>query len=220
MHFDYSMHIKTPDCETPWRSAAGCLAAVDYRAAGCNPPLAIADSAFGTPRPCDAEKAAVAECVKGIEGGVKGSRGACYFGPDPFSSSGCSVLCDNDDGNAFEASCTGAAGLPLNCNCTLNGHALWDDAEHMAASFLATDCRGAAVAMAAGTCLERVDCCFSWAGTEASPRQHCSCTSDPTKLGQATCQDAASALHGQVVGLCPQYGQNPGCIPTAGNPCP
>lgn len=213
---DYFAWVNSPECDAAWRAAAACLGKVGYTQGRC--PVPIIASRGAGPHPCDAEKDVLDACQLSTGGGVTGTHGYCGYGPDPFDPGDCAVLCDST-GAYFEASCGGPPELPLTCHCYLNGHIIWDDADGMAAPFLAADCRDAALRMVEGTCFERVDCCFTWQGPETPPQQHCSCTSDPRKiqdpgapLGYETCEDAASAKGGQVVSLCPQYTQNPGCL--------
>jgi hypothetical protein len=200
---DYYAYITTPECDALWRATATCMT----QAKSCD-----AIVRFGTselPQPCDAEKNALSVCWDQASGRVTGSRSSCNYGPDNGQ---CIVVCDVTAPDYVEANCSGAPGLPLTCDCEVNTHTIWDDGDGMGVRFIAADCRDAALRMADGTCIENLDCCFTWPGSETPPQQHCSCTSDPAKLGYATCEAAAADRGGQVVDLCPQYMSNPGCL--------
>jgi hypothetical protein len=213
--YDYVRSV-TPECDDEWQTAINCAISADYTASKCKQPLSITQNWHGDPPgPCDADKDALEKCMQGTNpyASVTGSRATCQYGPSNRDPRSCLVQCQVGK-NWYHAECSGPPGLPLACDCNLNGVSLPDDGDFMSGYLFAGDCRQAAQFMADGHCVARTDCCFTFFDRETPPAEHCVCTADPTNLFGPSCEAAAQTGGGRVVELCPKYALNPGwCWP-------
>lgn len=191
-------------CDAEWQKVMTCAAAASYTVEQC----AAADIATGSaaPVPCPSERLAWANCAtKGIVSAATGSRTTCTYGAGTVTP--CSVNCTSQT-PVFQLECGGPAGVPLRCECSVNGHLVGDfqfDDRVTVKPIYANDCADAAqLAANGGACTNSLDCCVKYADAD-SGGDACICGSDPSLLGSASCADLARSMNGQVVALCPQY---------------
>lgn len=208
--YEYAQWVSSA-CDGAWRTAIQCAAATPYTHDQCNSANLLTSSP-GAVLPCNSEKQAYQVCIQGGPGGtvVVGSRASCAWGFG--TTTPCDVGCDVGT-NHFELVCGGPEGLPLRCECSVNGHALGDnDFAPPPHVVYASNCADAAQLAANGECVNRLDCCVKYknAGTD-----QCICGANPSALGYATCDALAQSVSGQVVAICPQYepAPPPPCFP-------
>ncbi len=196
-------HFKA-GCDDEFQKAMTCAAAATYTRDQCSA-ADLATSSAG-PVPCPSEKEAWVTCATaGLVSTATGSRTACTYGAGVVSP--CSVNCTSQT-PIFELECGGPAGVPLRCECSVNGHPFGDfqfGDRAMVREIYANDCADAArLAANGGACTNSVDCCVKYADAD-SGTEECICGADPSQLGAATCAELARSMNGQVVALCPQY---------------
>jgi hypothetical protein len=216
--------VPFPDCEDEWRALLNCQIAADHTPEQCAEFNGIGANSQGDPTgtPCDAAGATFEKCVEGhfttgstTPTTVTGSRGTCQYAVAPESPNQCSVDCYLKQA-VFSANCSNAPGLPFECFCRVNAHALPDNFADRY-QFFASDCRDAAQTVADGECINRLDCCFTYFSTAGT--EYCECTSDPGGRGYPSCEAAAREGGGKVVAICPQYKVDAGgCWPPSSCP--
>jgi hypothetical protein len=206
--YEYAQWV-TPECDDAWRTVMTCAAGASYDMQQCS----SADfGSSGAMMPCQAEKTALNDCFSthAAPDTATGSRGTCYFGGGAVSA--CDVTC-SIGANNFGLQCGGPAGLPLRCECLINGISTGDfDFGAASPVIYANDCAAAAQLAANGTCTNRLDCCVHYVD---NGKDQCICGSDPSTFGYATCDALAAGVSGEVVSICPRYQPPPpsGCWP-------
>ncbi len=187
-------------CATAWSAAIECAVGQSFDES-CNG--ATYDFPYGAAGPCDDENAALLSCVQDnpVWKSVEGSYATCYYGPGITSQ--CAVTCDDGEHYA-DLSCGGPEGVPLRCDCAINGKPLNEGAIVAGTPdpIYVSDCEDAARQAADGMCTSRVDCCFEYSDGK---NDTCMCGAIPERAGYESCEALADSVMGRVVDLCPQY---------------
>jgi len=197
-----------PECEDAWRKDLECGAKATFGEKGCMEAYVV-----GLPRApndtCQQENDALAACTKQSESSQKvlGSYTSCSY--SKVSGSSCWVSCPVGNYTAT-LTCSGPEGLPQQCGCQLNGHAVT-----FSDPVFVNDCADAARQAADGLCAGQLDCCFSYTDGK---QQACMCA-DPATYGYDTCQAMITFAKGTRVDICPELLPDPpsgGCWPPGG----
>jgi hypothetical protein len=213
------LHEVTAPCDDEWQTLIRCEAA-EYGPQHC-----VIPSKDAAPPPCAPELMNFHSCATQNENGasVTGTRARCWYGPGTPDPSTCAVTCTVATASSpethFATDCSAPPGLPLRCQCYVNGNILHNVGLDHGQPFSASNCREVAQQMADGECIERLDCCIQY--PTANGGETCLCMAND-KIGMPSCEAAAQAAGGAVVDICPQYKprDDGSCWPPWNNACP
>lgn len=181
-------------CEDAWRADLEC-------GAGATSVTVPPCSEIGTSGPygpsamCAQQNAAFSDCIgsSSTEVQVTGSYTSCSYPGVDASAPSCVVSCQLGP-HLATLNCSGPDGLPKQCACAINGHAVVGSDP-----IFVSDCADAAAQAADGLCTSRFDCCFSYLDRD---KQVCHC-GDPREFGYDSCEDMIAEAQGQRLDLCP-----------------
>jgi hypothetical protein len=208
----YSYMLKvSPACDAEWHTMIRCEIAAENDAERClvlDPSDTTNELSVQLTR-CSRERQALALCgVAHVNGEtIQGARAECFAGPkDPTTCwAGCSVRVPGTiEKNYFSTECSAPPGLPLFCECYVNGTVIYEVGPNAGKPFSASSCREVGQLMADGECVDRLDCCVQWPAPDGS--KSCACMAND-QIGAPSCEAAAQAAGGTVIDICPQYKQ-------------
>ena len=188
------------DCEDAWRKDLECGSQSTFSGSAC---FAVATSGpYGSAEACAEENAALRDCqeMHSADVEVDGSYTTCWYSAAPASAATCDVTCQLGD-NWASLRCSGPAGLPKQCGCTINGHVLTRPEP-----IFVSDCADAAAQAADGLCTGQLDCCFEYSdlGKPACRCEH------PADFGYDSCEAMMAVANARRVGICPGLLPNDG----------
>lgn len=194
MLWNHSASVPTA-CEDAWLKDLACATAFSSAFSSFCDEAHIFGYPYAPAAECGSENSAVVACFAhdtSVE--VKGTYTTCTY--EAGSGADCRVNCDLG-ANSVAVMCTGPAGLPQQCACNINGHILVSEYNPM----FVRDCADAAQQAANGLCTSILDCCITYVD---AGQQVCACRY-PKPFGYESCQAMATAGHGTIVDICPQY---------------